>query len=96
MNINMTGQHVEITEALRDFTNEKFSRIVNHFSKITNINVIFGVEKHTQFAEATVNVPNHQFHAKAEHDDLYAAIDLLIEKIKKQIVKQKEKDTDHH
>ena len=95
MNINITGKHVELTDALRDFTHEKFDKILTHFPNITSIHVVFEVVKTTQAAEATVHIPGHQVYAKSEAADLYSAIDLLIDKLYKQIMKHKGKDSHH-
>lgn len=95
MNINITGRNVELTDALRQFTTEKFNKIIEHFPMITSINVVFGIEKVMQIAEATLHIPNHQIHAKSESEDLYAAIDLLVDKVNKQIIKHKEKDASY-
>lgn len=95
MNINITGKNIQITDALREFTNAKFDKILNHFPIITSIQVTFDIVKLTQIAEATLHIPGHQIHAKAESEELYAAIDLLIDKLNKQIIKHKQKDSHH-
>ncbi len=95
MQINFTGHHIEITSALRDFAEEKFEKLLRHFEKINSINVMFEVDKLRHIAEATVHVSKHEFHAHAESEDLYSAIDLLIDKLDRQIKKYKEKITDH-
>lgn len=95
MQINFTGHHIEITPALRDFAVEKFEKILRHFEKISSINVNFEVDKLRHIAEANVHVTKHEFHAHSEAEDLYAAIELLVAKLDRQIVKYKEKLTDH-
>ncbi len=95
MKINITAKHMALTEPLREFTLEKFDKILHHFPNITSIQVIFDVVKLTQMAEATIHVPNHQIHAKSESEDLYSAIDLLVDKLYKQAIKHKEKDGHH-
>ena len=86
---------VEITDALRKFTTEKFSRLQRHYDRIISANVIFNVQKMIQRAEATLNVPGEPIYASSESDDLYSAIDLLVDKLDKQIKKHKEKTQDH-
>lgn len=95
MQINFTGHRVEITPALRSFTEEKFDRLERHFDKITAINVIFDVEKLRQIAEATVLVTKGELHACSESEDLYTAIDILVDKLDRQLIKHKEKKRNH-
>ncbi len=95
MNINLTGDSVEITDALRKFTTEKFARLQRHYDRIISANIIFNVEKLIQKAEATLHVPGEPIHACSEANDLYSAIDLLVDKLDKQIKKHKEKNQDH-
>lgn len=95
MKINITAKHMALTEPLREFTEEKFDKILHHFPNITSIQVTFDVIKLSQIAEATIHVPNHQIHAKSESEDLYSAIDLLTDKLYKQIIKHKQKDGHH-
>ena len=96
MQINLTGHHVEITSALKDHVNSKFTRIERHFDSVTSINCILTVEKLRHKAEASVNVTGSTLFAEAVADDMYAAIDAMIDKLDRQIVKHKEKVTDHH
>lgn len=94
MKINFTGHRIEITPALRMFTEEKFDRLSRHFDKITSINVVFDVEKLRQRAEATILVSKAELHAHSESEDMYAAIDLLVDKLDRQLIKHKEKILD--
>lgn len=95
MNLTITGHSIEITPAIRALTEQKFAKVVLHFPAITSIVVVFTVEKSNQRAEATVHVPNHQVFAHADHADLYAALDLVVDKVKAQLTKHKGKDTGH-
>ena len=96
MQINITGHHLDITPALRSSVHEKFERLQRHFDHITNSHVILSVEKERQKAEATVHVNRGNLFAEVEHEDMYAAIDMLIDKLDRQLKKHKEKLTDHH
>lgn len=96
MQVNLTGHHVEITPALKDYLNSKFDRIERHFDNVTDINCILTVEKLRHKAEAKINVSGGTLFADAVEDDMYAAIDGLIDKLDRQIKKHKEKLTDHH
>jgi putative sigma-54 modulation protein len=95
MQINITGHHLDVTPALRAFTEEKFDKLHRHFDQITSINVVFDVEKLRQIAEATVFVARGELHASAESEDLYAAIDSLVDKLDRQLIKHKEKSRNH-
>jgi putative sigma-54 modulation protein len=91
MQITITGHQLEITEALRDYVNNKFSRLERHFDKITSIRVTMGVEKIKQIVDATILIAGGDVVAQAEHEDMYAAIDLLVDKLDRQLLKHKEK-----
>ncbi|STY30478.1 ribosome-associated, sigma 54 modulation protein [Legionella wadsworthii] len=96
MLIHITGHHIEVTPALRTFTEEKFDKLERHFDQIKSINVVLNVEKLRQIAEATIHVNKGELHASSESEDLYAAIDTLIEKLERQLMKHKEKSQKHH
>ena len=96
MQLNITGHHVEVTDALRAYVTEKLDRVERHFDHVTNVHVVLSVEKLRQIAEATINITGNQLHAVAEDEIMYAAIDALVDKLDRQIKKHKEKLTDHH
>lgn len=96
MNLNLTGHHVEITPALREHVTLKLDRVSRHFDQVTSTHVILSVDKLEQKAEVTLHVKGKDIYANATHADLYAAIDLLADKLDRQIVKHKEKITTHH
>ncbi len=97
MQINITGHHIEITDALRDYVTEKMKKLTRHFDHVTKANVILTVEPHkVQRAEAELHAPGADLFAKAEKDDMYAAIDAMVDKLDRQVIKYKEKLTDHH
>ena len=96
MQISITGQHIDITQALRTYIESKFARLERHFDNMTNIHVVLNVEKERRMAEATIHVSRGKLFANAEHNDMYAAIDGLVDKLDRQLKKHKEKLTDHH
>jgi len=96
MQIKINGHHVEVTEALRSYVSSKFERLQRHFDQVTDIDVILSVEKLRQKAEATIPVNGGKIFAFAEDQHMYTAIDALADKLDRQIVKRKEKVTDHH
>ncbi len=91
MQLSVTGHHIELTDALRQYVEEKIKRIERHFDHVTNVHVILSVERHQQKAEATVHVSGADVFADAVEDDMYAAIDALADKLDRQIIKHKEK-----
>ena len=95
MQINLTGQHVEVTAALRDYVQNKLMRLERHFEHVTNAHVVLSVEKLRQKAEATIHISRGNLHAYAVDEDMYAAIDALADKLDRQIKRHKEKLTDH-
>ncbi|ASG66577.1 ribosome hibernation promoting factor [Idiomarina sp. X4] len=95
MQINLTGHHIDITESLREYVDTKFAKLERHFDHITNVHVILNVEKTNQKAEATVHLNGGEIFADSVHDDMYAAIDGLIDKLDRQVIKHKEKMKKH-
>ncbi len=96
MQINVTGHHVDITPALRDYVTNKLQKIERYFSNITNVHVILSVDKKfQQKAEARMHLARAEVFAESEASDMYAAIDLLIDKLDRQVLKHKEKMKNH-
>jgi putative sigma-54 modulation protein len=96
MHIILSGHHIDITDALRDYVNTKMERLERHFDSVTDIHVVLSVEKLRQKADATVNVSGSKLYAETTDEDMYAAIDALVDKLDRQLKKHKEKVTDHH
>jgi len=96
MQLNLTGHHVDITPALRDYVTGKLERLERHFDHVTNVHVVLSVEKLRQKAEATISITGNNLFADAVDEDMYAAIDALADKLDRQIKKHKEKLSDHH
>lgn len=94
MQINITGHHIDITDALRKFVLNKFARLERHFDNMTNVHVILNVEKDRKNAEATIHVSQGNIFADAQDIDMYAAIDALVDKLDRQLKKHKEKLSD--
>ncbi len=95
MQISVTGHHVDITDALRNHVEEKISKLKRHFDNVVDIHVILTVEKHEQKAEATVHVSGATLFAEDTQDDMYTAIDNMVDKLDRQIIKHKEKLKNH-
>ncbi|AIY64062.1 MULTISPECIES: ribosome hibernation promoting factor [Pseudoalteromonas] len=95
MQLNLTGRHVEITDSLRDYVTNKFAKLERHFDHINNVHVILDVEKLSQKAEATMHVNGGELFASEAQQDMYAAIDGLVDKLDRQVIKHKEKLSRH-
>lgn len=96
MQINITGHHIEITDALKDYVTEKMQKLTRHFDHVTNAHVILTVEKQEQKAEATVHVSGKDLFAEVISEDMYASIDGLVDKLDRQLIKHKEKIGSHN
>ena len=96
MNMNISGHHVQLSDALKTYVSSKFERLERHFDHLLNANVILSVEKLRHKAEATIHSRGANLHAEATEKDMYAAIDLLADKLDRQTHKLKEKQRDHH
>jgi putative sigma-54 modulation protein len=91
MNLNLTGRHLEITPAIRQHVTDKLAKIKSHFDQVIDVNVILSVEKLVQKSEATVHVSGKTIFVESEDANLYVAIDNLIDKLDRQVIKHKEK-----
>lgn len=96
MNIEISGHGVEVTPALREYVHEKLARVQRHFEQLMDIHVVMHLDKNAHCVEATMNASQKQFHAESEASDMYASIDLLSDKLDKQVRRYKSKITDHH
>ncbi|CAM3983550.1 MULTISPECIES: ribosome hibernation promoting factor [Vibrio] len=95
MQINITGHHVELTESLQEYVDTKFQKLERFFEHINNVQVILKLEKVNHIAEATLHVSQGDIHATAEEENMYAAIDALVDKLVRQLTKHKEKLSSH-
>jgi putative sigma-54 modulation protein len=93
MQIIVTGHHLEITESLKAHVNAKFEKIARHFDNVTDVHVILSIEKLLQKAEATVQFNGTKLYAEDHKEDMYSAIDEMVDKLDRQISKQKDKLT---
>lgn len=95
MQVNITGHHIDVTDALRSYVSEKLEKLERHFDHVTNVHVILTVNKQAQIAEATVHVSGADLFAQQESENMYASIDGLVDKLDRQIIKHKEKIGNH-
>lgn len=91
MQITIQGAGIKITDALSDFVNDKFKKLDRKADLINSITVTLTVEKLDQIAKADIAVNGGNIHAEASAEIMYTAIDALIDKVDRQIVKYKEK-----
>ncbi|MBV5310055.1 ribosome-associated translation inhibitor RaiA [Chromatium okenii] len=95
MQINLTGHHIDITDALKSYVENKLERLSRHFDHVINAHVVLTVEKLEQKVEATLHINGGTIFADATHEDMYAAIDALIDKLDRQVLRYKEKKGNH-
>ncbi|NIP13601.1 MAG: ribosome-associated translation inhibitor RaiA [Pseudomonadales bacterium] len=91
MQLSISGHHIDVTDALRNYVTEKMQKLERHFDQITNVHVVLSVEKLRHRAEATIHASGTEVFADCDCDDLYAAIDGLTDKLDRQVLKHKEK-----
>ena len=95
MQLNVSGHHVEVTDSLREYVETKIRKVERHFDIVSDVNCILTVEKLQHKAEATVHVNGGTIYADATEEDMYAAIDGLVDKLDRRVRKHKEKLVDH-
>ena len=96
MQLNVSGHHVEVTDSLRGYVESKIEKLERHFDLVSDVHCILTVEKMRHKAEAKVNVNGGTIFAETTDEDMYAAIDGLVDKLDRQVRKHKEKMVDHH
>ncbi len=96
MQLNISGHHIELSPALNDYIKSKLQRVQRHFDHVMDAHVVLGQERQLHKAEATIHLAGNTLHAQSEHEDMYAAIDLMLDKLDRQVRKHKEKIHNHH
>jgi len=91
MNLNLTGNHLEITPAIRDYVVAKLDRVTRHFDHVIDVSVVLSVNKLRQKVEANLHIRGKDLHAESIEPDMYAAIDALVDKLDRMVLKAKEK-----
>ena len=95
MNVQVSGHHVEVTQPIRDYVMSKLERIQRHFDHVIDVSIILSVQKLRQKAEISVHMKGKDIHVESDDEDLYAAIDLMMDKLDRQIIKHKQKAYAH-
>jgi putative sigma-54 modulation protein len=101
MNLTISGHHLEVTPALRSYVTGKLDRITRHFDQVVDVKVLLSIENQTekegrQRAECNIHVKGNDMFAESAHHDLYAAVDDLVDKLDRQVVKHKDRIRNHH
>jgi putative sigma-54 modulation protein len=101
MNLTISGHHLEVTPALREYVINKLDRVTRHFDQVVDINVLLTVERlkekeRRQKAEVNLHVKGRDIHVEHANEDLYAAIDQLVDKLDRQVCRHKDRVQDHH
>ncbi|MBE5315653.1 MAG: ribosome-associated translation inhibitor RaiA [Xanthomonadales bacterium] len=96
MRFDISGHQIDVTAALREYVETKLARLERHFDHLLDVHVILSVDKLDHKAEATLHAAGRHIHAESVAESMYAAIDLLADKLDRQVLKHKEKLTDHH
>ena len=91
MNLHLSGHHLEVTDSMRDYITSKLDRVKRHFDHVIDVNMILSVDKLVQKVEANVHLSGKNIFVESQDADMYAAIDNLIDKLDRQIIKHKEK-----
>ena len=95
MNLQIHGNHIEVTPALRDYVSGKLARIERHFDQVIDASVQLTVEKVGQRAEITLRLRGNHIHVESVEQDLYAAIDTLVDKLDRQVLRHKDRVKGH-
>jgi len=96
MNLNITGHHLDVTPAIREYIQTKMTRVVRHFDQVIDTHVILSLEPLKHRAELTLHIPGKDIHCEASEDNLYTAIDLLIDKVDRKVLQHKTRTQNHH
>jgi putative sigma-54 modulation protein len=95
MNLNLTGNHLAITPPIRDYILAKLERVTRHFDHVIDVNVVLSVDKLQQKVECNLHTRGKDIHVESIDADMYAAIDALVDKLDRQVLKHKEKREEH-
>lgn len=95
MNLTVSGQQIAVTPAIRSYLQAKLERVARHFDHVVDVNVVLSVEKLRQKAEVKVHVRGKDIVAESNDTDLYAAIDSLVDKLDRRILRHKDRVRSH-
>jgi putative sigma-54 modulation protein len=100
MNLTISGHHLDVSPALRSYVIHKLDRVIRHFDQMVDVKVLLSIEKlkakeHRQHVECNIHVKGGDLFAQSAHEDMYAAVDALVDKLDRQVVRHKDKVQDH-
>ena len=95
MKVNIVGHSFDVTPPLKDHTEDKLQRLERHYDRIISIDVHFAIEKLKQTVKGTVHVKGNTIHADASANDMYSAVDSLVDMLDRQLKRYKEKLSAH-
>jgi putative sigma-54 modulation protein len=95
MNLQIHGNHIEVTPALRNYVAGKLERIERHFDQVIDATVQLTVEKLHQRAEVTLRLRGNNIHVESVESDMYAAVDTLVDKLDRQVLRHKDRVKGH-
>ena len=93
MQITITGRHLDVSDSMRNYVTEKMDHLKRLEDYIKNVSVNLAIENLDKKAEAKISVKGDELYADAVGETIYAAIDVLVDKLERQLVKHKEKMT---
>lgn len=101
MNFTISGHHLEITPAMKEYVLTKLDRVTRHFDQVVDVSVLLSIEnkkekERRQKAEVTLHVKGRDIFVEDAQEDMYAAIDQVMDKLDRQVVRHKDKLQDHH
>ena len=96
MNLSISGHHLDVTPSIREYIHTKMARVLRHFDHVIDTQVMLSVEPHRHRAEITLHVRGKDIHCEAIEENLYAALDLLIDKIDRKVIQHKDRTQNHN
>lgn len=91
MNLTVTGHQIDVTRSLKNYLADKLSRLDRHSQSVNGAHVVLSVEKSRQKAEATVRIEDTRLYATTTRENMYTAIDLLVDKLDRQLIRYKQR-----
>lgn len=101
MSLTISGHHLEVTPALKNYVTAKLDKVMRHFDQVVDVKVRLRIENQKekelrQHAECSIHVKGNELFAESAHEDLYAAVDVLVDKLDRQVVRHKDRIQNHH
>ncbi len=91
MNFSVTFRHMEATDAIKEYAQQKLGKVKKYLSEPIDFNVVLKVEKHRHIAEVSLSSDRNVFNCKEKTEDMYSAIDKAADKLERQVKKAKDR-----